>query len=122
MPALPDYAQLTASVSAHLRPLRQEVAPVMSAFNELGKQAMAPATLDEKTKELIALGIAVASRCDACIGFHVRTLVRLGTSRAELADALGVAIYMGGGPSAMYAANVMAAYEQFSAPAQPSGV
>lgn len=115
MSALPDYAQLTAAISSNLRPLRQDITPVMSAFNELGKQAMSPATLDEKTKELIALGIAVASRCDGCIGFHVRTLVRLGASKAEIEDTLGVAIYMGGGPSAMYAANVMAAYEQFTA-------
>lgn len=121
MAGMPDYAQLTAAISSNLRPLRQDIAPVMTAFNEMGKQAMTPATLDEKTKELIALGIAVSTRCDGCIGFHVRTLVRLGATKAEIEDTLGVAIYMGGGPSAMYAANVMAAYEQFTAAAKPAG-
>ena len=115
MSAIPDYAELTAAVSSHLRPLRQEVAPVMSAFHQLGQAALAPGALDAKAKELIALGISVASRCDDCIGFHVRTLARLGASTAEVAEALGVAVYMGGGPSAMYAAHVMAAWQQFTA-------
>lgn len=116
MSAIPDYAQLTAAVSANLLPLRKDVAPVMKAFSDLGKAALTPGALDEKTKELIALGISVAARCDDCIGFHVRTLARLGATTAELEETLGVAIYMGGGPSAMYAAHVMAAWQQFSAP------
>jgi AhpD family alkylhydroperoxidase len=117
MAAIPDYTQLTAGVSSHLQPLRRDLAPVMKAFNDLGKAALTPGALDEKTKELIALGISVAARCDDCIGFHVRTLSRLGATTAEVEEALGVAIYMGGGPSAMYAAHVMAAWQQFSAPA-----
>jgi AhpD family alkylhydroperoxidase len=117
MAAIPDYPQLTAAVSAHLAPLRKDVAPVMKAFSDLGKAALTPGALDEKTKELIALGISVAARCDDCIGFHVRTLARLGASTAEIEETLGVAIYMGGGPSAMYAAHVMAAWQQFNAPA-----
>jgi alkylhydroperoxidase/carboxymuconolactone decarboxylase family protein YurZ len=44
----------------------------------------------------------------------VRTLVKLGTSKAEFEEVLGMAVYMGGGPSLMYAANAMAAFEQFS--------
>lgn len=117
MAAMPDYAQLTAAVSSNLAPLRKDIGPVMKAFGELGKTALTPGALDEKTKELIALGISVASRCDDCIGFHVRTLARLGASTAEIEETLGVAIYMGGGPSAMYAAHVMAAWQQFTTPA-----
>ena len=59
----------------------------------------------------------MSQRCDGCIGFHVRSLVKLGASQAELEETLGMAVYMGGGPSLMYAANAMAAWEQFSAPA-----
>lgn len=116
MAAIPDYAQLTGAVSANLQPLRRDIAPVMKAFSEMGKTAMTPGVLDEKTKELIALGISVSVRCDDCIGFHVRTLAKLGATTAEVEEALGVAIYMGGGPSAMYAAHVMAAWQQFTAP------
>ena len=114
MAAIPDYKELTADVSANLRPLRQDLPTVMKAFGELSKAASTPGALAEKTKEFVALAIAVSTRCDACIGFHVRTLVKLGASKAEFEEVLGMAIYMGGGPSMMYAANAMAAFEQFS--------
>ena len=68
-----------------------------------------------KTKEFIALGIAISTRCDSCIGFHVRSLVRLGTTLDELNEALAMATYMGGGPSLAYSAKAREAYEQFSA-------
>jgi len=61
------------------------------------------------------LGIAIACRCDDCIGFHVQALVNLGTTRAELEDLLGTAVYMGGGPSLMYATHALAAFDEFSA-------
>lgn len=111
---LPDYPALTQQISAQLMPLRQGVPAVMKAFGDLGRSATAPGALDEKTKELIALAIGVAQRCDGCIGFHVRALVRLGATSAELHETLGMAVYMGGGPSLMYAANAMAAWGQFT--------
>ena len=64
--------------------------------------------------ELIALAIGVANRCDGCIGFHVRTLVKMGMSFEELNEVLGIAVYMGGGPSLMYAANAVTAFNEFS--------
>jgi AhpD family alkylhydroperoxidase len=69
--------------------------------------------LDRKTKELIALAIGVATHCDGCIGFHTEALVKLGATRAEFEEALGMAIYMGGGPALMYAADAIGAYDQF---------
>lgn len=112
----PNYKQLTQTISAHLAPLHKSQPGVMKGFSDMGKAAMAAGALDAKTKELIALAVGVAARCDGCIGFHVKALVRLGATRSELDDALGVAIYMGGGPSAMYAANAVAAFNEFSAP------
>ena len=75
-----------------------------------------------KRQELIALAIGIASRCDACVGFHVKALIRLGVSRAQLMETLAVCTYMGGGPSLMYAAEAVRAYEEFSAarPAKPA--
>ena len=77
--------------------------------------ATAPKALDAKTKELIATALGVAAHCDACIGFHIDSLVKLGTTRAELEEALGMAVYMGGGPSLMYAADALGAFEEMSA-------
>ncbi|HEX9171965.1 MAG TPA: carboxymuconolactone decarboxylase family protein [Telluria sp.] len=109
------YAELTASVSKQLGELRNDIPEVMKGFGDLAKAATRDGALDRKTKELIALALGVAAHCDACIGFHVQALVRLGATKAELEEALGMAIYMGGGPSAMYSANALAAFAEFSA-------
>ena len=90
----------------------------MKGFSELAKAATREGALDKKTKELIALALGVASRCDACIGFHVQALVRLNVSKEELQETLGMAVYMGGGPSLMYSANAMAAFDEFSGAAK----
>ena len=68
-----------------------------------------------KTKELIALAISVAIRCDDCIGFHAKAAAQQGATREEVAETLGMAIYMGAGPSAMYASHAIEAFDQFKA-------
>ena len=91
-----------------------EVQPnVMDAFGALHTAGATAGSLDAKTKELIALAIAVAARCDGCIAFHTHDVLKAGASHEEIADALGVAILMGGGPSVMYATHVVEAIEQF---------
>lgn len=109
-----SYRDLTQSVSARLATLRAGTPDVMKSFGDLGRAAMTDGALDKKTKELMALALGVAAHCDPCIGYHVQTLVKLGASRQELDETLGVAVYMGGGPSLMYAANAIAAFEEFS--------
>ena len=75
----------------------------MKAFSGIAQTALAPKALGAKTKELIALGISVAIRCDDCIAFHIKAAVERGATREEIGDTLGMAIYMGAGPSVMYA-------------------
>lgn len=111
------YRALTQDISKHLATLRAGIPETMKGFSALAAAASADGVLDKKTKELIALALGVAARCDACIGFHVKTLVKLGVTMAELQETLGMAVYMGGGPSLMYAANAVAAFEEFSTPA-----
>lgn len=115
-----DYRAITKSVSAELSRYRAAQPEVMKAFNALSAASLRDGALSEKTKELIALAIGIAGHCDACIGFHVRTLVRLGTTRAELEEALGVCVYMGGGPSLMYAADALSAFDQYTTEAVPA--
>ena len=110
-----SYKQLIQDVTANLAPLRKGVPQVMKSFGDMGKAAIADGALDAKTKELIALAVGVAARCDGCIAFHTKALVKLGATEAEVHETLGVAIYMGGGPSAMYASNAVAAFNEFSA-------
>jgi AhpD family alkylhydroperoxidase len=109
-----DYNELTQAVSKKLASLRTDIPDVMKGFNDLARAATCDSALDKKTKELIALALGVAARCDDCLGFHVQALVKLGTTKAELEDALGMAIYMGGGPSLMYSAHALAAFDEFS--------
>jgi AhpD family alkylhydroperoxidase len=111
------YRDLTQAVSSKLAQLRGSTPEVMKAFNELGRAATAAGALDAKTKELIALALSVAVRCDPCIGFHAKSLVRLGATRQELDEMLAVATYMGGGPSLMYAASAVTAFDEFHAAA-----
>lgn len=110
-----SYKTLTSELSANLKKMGASIPGVMQAFGSMGKSANTPGALDTKTKEMIALGIGIAARCDGCIGFHTKTLVGLGVTREEFVEILGVAVYMGGGPSVMYAANAIAAYEEFTA-------
>ena len=109
-----EYRDLTRSVSATLAKLRVDAPEVMQGFSSLSQAALADGALSKKMKELIALAVGVASHCDACIGFHVKALVRLGVTRRELEEALGVAVYMGGGPALMYATGALRAFEEFS--------
>ena len=109
-----SYKEITGHTSAWLAPLRKDTPDVSRGFGALSQAALADGALDKKTKELIAMAIGVANRCDACLGFHAKALVRLGATPEEFGEMLGVAVYMGGGPSLMYAANAMAAYEEFS--------
>ena len=108
------FTQLTQEISEHLAKIRKEMPEVMSGFSAMAKAATETKALDKKTKELIAMGLAVANRCPGCIGFHAQTLIKLGTSREEFLETLGMAIYMGGGPSLMYAAEALQAFEEFS--------
>ena len=113
---VPGYRALTQQVSAGLATLRRGQPELMKGFSDLAAAATRDGALSKKTKELIALALGVAAHCDACIGFHAQALVKLGTTRAELEEALGMAVYMGGGPSLMYSANALAAFDEFAAP------
>jgi AhpD family alkylhydroperoxidase len=114
-----QWAPLTEDLKALMRTLRGDAPNVMKAFSGLAQAAGAPQALDVKAKELIALGISVAIRCDDCIGFHVKAALDHGATREEIVETLGMAIYMGAGPSVMYATHALEAYEQFK-PAAPA--
>jgi AhpD family alkylhydroperoxidase len=107
-----DFKECMHAVSGSLRKFRADRPDVMKGFDAMAHAALQDGVLSHKTKELIALCLGVAGHCDACIGFHMRALVKAGATRAEVEEALAVAIYMGGGPSLMYAADALTAFEQ----------
>ncbi|MDX9992543.1 MAG: carboxymuconolactone decarboxylase family protein [Anaerolineales bacterium] len=99
--------------------LGKEIPNTMAGFGQLHKQALNEGALSTKTKELIALAIAITVRCDGCIAYHVHDAIRAGASRAEIVEAIGVAILMGGGPSAIYGSEALDAFDQFEAGGAP---
>jgi AhpD family alkylhydroperoxidase len=109
-----SWPETTIELTTELRNLRSGAPEVMKAFANIAQSALTPKALDRKTKELIAVGISVAIRCDDCIGFHVKAALEQGASREEVIEVLAMAIYMGAGPSVMYAAHALDAYAQFA--------
>ncbi len=107
-----NFVELTKEINQHFAALQKEMPDIMKGFGAMHAAANSDGALSHKTKELIALAIGVAVRCDDCIGAHVGKLIQLGMTRAELLEMLAVAIYMGGGPSLMYATHAIQAYEQ----------
>ncbi len=113
---LNDWGAMTRDYSAQLRDVRAGIPDVMKGFSATAQAALKANALDTKTKELLALGIAVATRCDPCIAFHAEVAEKQGASREEVLETVGLAIYMGAGPSVMYAAKALEAFDQFAPP------
>lgn len=110
-----DWNDKNAAMRDQLRVMNRAIPEVAKGFGALSKAAKEAKVLDVKTLEFVALGIAIADRCEACIGFHVEALAKAGGTRDELGDVLGMAVQMGGGPSLMYAAKAMAAWDDLTA-------
>ena len=108
-----DWIELAAGLQEPLKQLRAGAPDVMRSFSGMAQAALKPGALDPKTKELIALAIGVAIRCDDCITFHAKAAVQNGATREEVMETLGMSVYMGAGPSVMYASHAIEAFDQF---------
>jgi AhpD family alkylhydroperoxidase len=108
-----NWLEMVHELSAGVKELRAGAPDVMKEFSAMAQAASGPEALDSKTKELIALAISVAVRCDPCIAFHAQSAVKQGATRDEIMETMGMAIYMGAGPSVMYASQAIEAYDQF---------
>ncbi|MGI9540416.1 MAG: carboxymuconolactone decarboxylase family protein [Miltoncostaeaceae bacterium] len=106
---MPTYTERRHEVLRDLRSLTAAQPDVMNGFSSMHEAAIADAALSPAVKELIALALAVHARCDGCISIHVAAAVDAGATREQIADALGVAVLMGGGPAPVYAGEAMTA-------------
>lgn len=112
-----DWVKIAKELSPLMGEARKSSPEAWGGFSALAKAATAPGALDTKTKELIALALGIAARCDGCLAFHAKEIVQLGGSRAEVLDVISMAVYMGGGPSAIYGAQALESFDQFAAQA-----
>ena len=107
------YADVVADLSEPRRSLRDALPKVWAGFGQLHKAAVADGALPAKVKELMALAIAVAKRCDGCIAYHAKAAARRGATPEEVAEALGVALLMDGGTASVYGPRAWDAYREF---------
>ena len=94
---------------------KNDVAHVKKSFGALGKKypKMAAAegnVLDAKTRELIALAVAVTTRCESCIGVHADEAVKAGATEEEVAAALAMSIALNAGAAYTYSLRALEAY------------
>jgi len=108
-----DYLHMAEEVNASSAALSLGLPEAMRGFKLLGRGAYADAALSRKTKELMALALSVASRCDGCVAYHARRLFELDASREEVFETIGVAVQMGGGPSMVYGGEALRAFDAF---------
>ena len=92
--------------------LREQIPDVIGAYASMQRAALADGSLSAKVKELIALAIAVTRECDGCIGAHARGAARRGATEAEVAEAMGVAVMMNGGPATVWGPRALAAFKE----------
>lgn len=110
-----SWSDFLTETNGRIGTLQKETQGMFDGFATMSKAAKRNGALSEQTKELIALGIAISTRCDSCIAFHVKSLGRLNTTREEFCEALEMIGYMGGGPSIAYGAKALEAYDEFTA-------
>ncbi len=109
-----NYSEITTDISKQLGKLRKANNEVLGGFSAMAVGCQKEGAISKKNKEFIATAIAIANRCDGCIGFHVKALIQLGTSYEEFVEICEIAMYMGGGPSVMTVAEAMQAWQEFS--------
>ena len=84
-------------------------------YQALSGAAQKTGRLDAKTVELIAIAVAVTTRCDGCIAVHAKAALKHGATREEITDALGVAVALNAGAAMVYSARTLDAIAQLEA-------
>lgn len=107
-----DSKKVREELSAPAIELRSLIPEVMRGYAELSRAAMTPGELSGATKELLAIVIAITRECDGCIVSHTRSAVRVGVTRQTLAEAIGVAITMNGGPSTVWGPRALRCFDE----------
>ncbi len=106
-----DWEEHLDEAKANQAAFRKTHAAAARGFTDLHRATMADGALTTREKELIALAIGISKRCVDCIGFHVQAASKAGASREDIAEVIGVAVLMGGGPDYMYGVKALEAYD-----------
>ena len=113
-----NYPEYHAHLQKLVADLAKESPGPMAGFIQMHQKSVAAGTLPASIKEMIALAISIAVHCDGCIAYHVHDALQAGATRQEIAETIGVAVMMGGGPAVIYGAQALEAVGQFTAAAE----
>lgn len=108
-----SYKEINKDQNTFAREYRKASPDILDGFMAMHKVAMQEGALSVKVKEMMALGIGIAARCDGCIASHAKAALRAGATREELIETIDVAIMMGGGPAVIYGTQALAAVDEF---------
>jgi AhpD family alkylhydroperoxidase len=109
------YVGVIEDLKEPTRSLSEAIPDTWAGFARMHQSAVAGGALPAKTKELIALAIAVVKHCDGCIAYHAKAAARRGATPNEVAEALGVSLLMDGGTASVYAPRAWDAFREFAA-------
>jgi AhpD family alkylhydroperoxidase len=109
-----NWREYRAKVKERVGELRRYAPKAMEGYAALASSGDKAVYLDGKTRELIALAVAVTTRCDGCIASHVEAAQKFGASREEISEALGVAIALNAGAALIYSSRVLDCYDDMS--------
>lgn len=109
-----DWNNYRASLLARIGDYAEQNPDVMQGLATIENAAAKSGKLDPKVHELVALAVAVTTRCDGCISVHTKKAVQQGATLEEISEALGVAIALNAGPALVYSARVIEAHAQLT--------
>ncbi len=98
-------------VKAAIREMSAANPDLIKAYIGLNSANAKSTRMDAKTRELIALAVAVTLRCDGCINAHTDAAIKAGASKEEVVDALGVAVMVNAGAAMVYSARTIDAFD-----------
>ncbi|MBJ7539299.1 carboxymuconolactone decarboxylase family protein [Marinomonas transparens] len=108
-----NYKEINKEQNTFAREYRKSSPAILDGFMAMHKAAIQDGALTIKSKEMMALSIGIALRCDGCIASHAKAALRAGATREELIETIDVAIMMGGGPSVVYGTQALSAVDEF---------
>jgi len=108
------YAEKLEDIKKLIGRLQKQVPEQIGAFQNFMGAVEAPDVLDQKEKELVNVGLAVAAQCEWCIALHVQGALKAGASKEEIIEAGIQAVLMHGGPALMYMTPLEEALEEFT--------
>jgi AhpD family alkylhydroperoxidase len=112
-----DWNQYQKEIGGRIGDLAKQSPDTLRGYQTLSAANSQNSKLGEKTRQLISLAVAVTTRCDGCIVFHTDAALKVGATKEEISEALGVAVAMNAGAALIYSARVMDAVEAKSAAA-----